>query len=79
MRRALTTVIIVLAATGGGVAAVAVTGTTPQLGLDLQGGLSVVLAPKGDQKDVGDKLNKALDIVRNRVDALGVAEPEISK
>lgn len=79
MRRALLSVILVFVATGGGLAAVAVTGTTPQLGLDLQGGLSVVLAPKGDQRGVGDKLEKAVDIVRSRVDALGVAEPEISR
>lgn len=79
MRRALVTVILVFVLTGGGLAAVALTGTTPQLGLDLQGGLSVVLAPKGDQEGVGDKLDKAVDIVRSRVDALGVAEPEISR
>lgn len=79
MRRALVTVIVVFVATGASLAAVAVTGTTPQLGLDLQGGLSVVLAPRGEQEDVGDKLDKALDIVRSRVDALGVAEPEISR
>jgi preprotein translocase subunit SecD len=53
------------------------TDTTPQLGLDLQGGVSVVLAPK--EKAKPDALTKAVDIIRNRVDSLGVAEPEISR
>src|SRR6478609_2372732 len=50
----------------------------PVLGLDLQGGISVVLAPVGQVKSQAS-LNKAVDIIRNRVDALGVAEPEISR
>jgi preprotein translocase subunit SecD len=57
--------------------AVVATNTTPQLGLDLQGGVSVVLAPK--EKVKPDALTKAVDIIRNRVDSLGVAEPEISR
>src|SRR6476619_3625574 len=50
----------------------------PILGLDLQGGISVVLAPVGKVRNEAS-LNKAVDIIRNRVDALGVAEPEISR
>jgi preprotein translocase subunit SecD len=50
----------------------------PVLGLDLQGGISVVLAPVGDVKNEAS-LDKAVDIIRSRVDALGVAEPEISR
>jgi preprotein translocase subunit SecD len=57
--------------------AVLATDTSPQLGLDLQGGVSVVLAPKGKAK--ADALDKAVDIIRSRVDSLGVAEPEISR
>ncbi len=53
-------------------------GNKPILGLDLQGGISVVLAPVGKVKNEAS-LNKAVDIIRNRVDALGVAEPEISR
>ncbi|MGH9164975.1 MAG: protein translocase subunit SecD, partial [Acidimicrobiales bacterium] len=49
----------------------------PQLGLDLQGGASVVLRPKG--KVSGGVLNQSIEIIRNRVDALGVAEPDISR
>ncbi|MDQ3944756.1 MAG: protein translocase subunit SecD [Actinomycetota bacterium] len=50
--------------------------TSPQLGLDLQGGISVVLAPTKEAKT--DALSKAVEIIRNRVDALGVAEPDVS-
>jgi preprotein translocase subunit SecD len=53
-------------------------GKSPILGLDLQGGISVVLAPVGEVKSQAS-LDKAVDIIRNRVDSLGVAEPEISR
>ncbi|MEW6473239.1 MAG: protein translocase subunit SecD [Actinomycetota bacterium] len=59
--------------------AVFVTDTTPQLGLDLQGGISVVLAPKQGAKVESGTLGQAVNIIRNRVDSLGVAEPEISR
>ena len=59
--------------------AVFATHTTPQLGLDLQGGISVVLAPKSGVKVKSDALTQAVSIIRNRVDSLGVAEPEVSR
>lgn len=49
----------------------------PVLGLDLQGGISIVLFPEAGQ-DLS-ALDTAADIIRNRVDALGIAEPEISR
>ena len=52
-------------------------GNTPELGLDLQGGASVVLQPK--EKVPSDTLDQAIEIIRSRVDALGVAEPDISR
>src|SRR6266436_1334588 len=53
-----------------------VLGTRPLPGLDLVGGVSVVLSgPRDTDKDV---MQKALDRIRDRVDALGVAEPDIS-
>jgi preprotein translocase subunit SecD len=55
-----------------------ISGNAPVLGLDLQGGISVVLAPVGEVKNEAS-LDKAVDIIRSRVDALGVAEPEISR
>ena len=52
------------------------TGTRPVLGLDLRGGVQVVLhAPPGTTTDV---MNQALENIRNRVDALGVGEPDLS-
>src|SRR5690349_3618060 len=50
-------------------------GNSPALGLDLQGGASVGLQPKS-KVDSGT-LDTAIQIIRNRVDGLGVAEPEI--
>lgn len=51
-------------------------GLRPQLGLDLVGGVSVILtAPEGTRSDV---LDKTLETIRERVDRLGVAEPDIT-
>ena len=59
----------------GGVIATIVTDTKPQLGLDLQGGASVTLQPVGKADE--EALQVVTDILRNRIDSLGVAEPEI--
>ncbi|HLY93996.1 MAG TPA: protein translocase subunit SecD [Gaiellaceae bacterium] len=53
----------------------------PTLGLDLQGGLEVVLQavpPKGQQL-TADDLQRSIDIMQSRVDKIGVASPEIRK
>ena len=52
-----------------------VAGNHPSLGLDLQGGASVTMTPKGTYDAAA--LNVAVDIIRQRVDSIGVAEPEI--
>ena len=52
-----------------------------KLGLDLQGGVELVLRavpPKGEEV-TEENLDLAVEVIRNRVDALGVAEPEIRK
>ncbi|TMM05651.1 MAG: protein translocase subunit SecD [Actinobacteria bacterium] len=51
------------------------------LGLDLQGGLEVVLEakPAKGQKLDPSALDRSVSIMRQRVDKLGVAEPEIRK
>ena len=59
------------------VIATLLSGNAPLLGLDLQGGISVVLEPVGKVKP--GSLDVAVDIIRSRVDSLGVAEPEISR
>ena len=76
-RATLISLLVIVALAVGGLAATLAAGHTPQLGLDLQGGASVVLTPN---HSVGnDVLNQSIEIIRNRVDALGVAEPDISR
>jgi preprotein translocase subunit SecD len=67
------TLLLVVIALGATFAA----GNEPVLGLDLQGGISVVLAPVGKFK--AGSLDEAVNIIRNRVDSLGVAEPDINR
>lgn len=55
----------------------AVAGWSPLLGLDLQGGIAVTYEATGATDD--ESLDQALDIIRLRVDALGVAEPDITR
>jgi preprotein translocase subunit SecD len=52
----------------------------PQLGLDLQGGTEIILTPQSTngQAITSDELNQAVSIIRQRVDATGVSESEIS-
>src|ERR671924_219918 len=53
----------------------------PTLGLDLQGGLEVVLKavpPKGHTLTSED-LDRSISIMQNRINKLGVSEPEIRK
>lgn len=52
-----------------------IAGNTPSLGLDLQGGISVTQEPVGEYNS--ESLDVAVERIRERVDALGVAEPEI--
>jgi SecD/SecF fusion protein len=51
----------------------------PTLGLDLQGGLSIVLraeAPKGEEI-TDDGMDRAIEVMRGRVDRIGVSEAEL--
>ncbi|WP_431607115.1 protein translocase subunit SecD [Protofrankia symbiont of Coriaria ruscifolia] len=55
---------------------------TPKLGLDLQGGTSVILTPRSTEPGKGvdsGAVNKAVDIIRERVNGLGVAEAEVKR
>ena len=53
----------------------------PTLGLDLQGGLEVTLqaVPPANRPLEESDLDRSVEILRDRVDRLGVAEPEIRK
>lgn len=77
MKRSRISLIIIVLVAILGVLATLVFGWRPLLGLDLQGGASVVLQPT--TKVDSDKLERTIGIIRSRVDGLGVAEPEISR
>jgi preprotein translocase subunit SecD len=62
---------------GGWFTATLLGDSRPTLGLDLQGGVSVVLSPVPGS-DLST-LDTATQIIRNRVDGLGIAEPEVSR
>jgi SecD/SecF fusion protein len=73
-------IVVLVVALVGGVAALAIA-REPKLGLDLQGGLEVVLeaqAPPG-QEVTDEDLDRSISIIRNRIDKIGVAEPELRK
>jgi preprotein translocase subunit SecD len=53
-------------------------GSSPVLGLDLQGGIEVRLQPVGKERPDA-VLDKSVDIIRSRVDGLGVAETEVKR
>src|SRR4051812_16343525 len=63
-------------------ASVVVIATKPtRLGLDLKGGVSLIYQAKPTKQSQvnSDAINRTLDIMRERVDQLGVAEPEIQR
>jgi SecD/SecF fusion protein len=53
----------------------------PKLGLDLQGGLEIVLEakPPPGRELTGEDLDRSVSIIRERIDKLGVSEPEVRK
>ncbi len=70
---------LIILLTAGSIYAVAT--RKPKLGLDIQGGMRVVLRAKTEELRSGkwsaDNLETTAGIIRSRVDALGVAEPVI--
>ncbi|MFM8662895.1 MAG: protein translocase subunit SecD [Acidimicrobiaceae bacterium] len=74
-RRHIVSLFLLIAVVVSGLVANLAAGNTPALGLDLQGGASVTLQPEGDF--VATSLDVAVEIIRARVDSIGVAEPEI--
>ena len=74
-RRLVVSLVGIVLLAGGTFTANIVAGNFPALGLDLQGGASVTMTPIGEVDPAA--LSVAVDIIRQRVDSLGVAEPEI--
>ena len=84
-RRSSLVVVGLLVAALIGVALLAIPGSPihqkPTLGLDLQGGLEVTLqaVPPPNRELTSEDLDRSVEIMRSRVDRLGVTEPEIRK
>jgi len=74
-RRLLASLIGIVAVAVAAIGTTIGTGNSPSLGLDLQGGASITLQPEGSYDAAA--LEVAVEIIRSRVDSIGVAEPEI--
>jgi preprotein translocase subunit SecD len=74
--RRLVASLLVLAASWGGLAFALSMGLRPALGLDLQGGISVILSAPDDA--TSDQMDQVVEVMRRRIESSGVQEPEIS-
>lgn len=78
-RRANRSIYAIVAVAALAVALTFITDKRPLLGLDLKGGLSVVLQPvKGSKNVTEETITQTIEVIRKRIDSLGVSEPEIS-
>ncbi|NAZ76098.1 hypothetical protein GTQ99_11850 [Kineococcus sp. T13] len=80
--RTLVVLVLVVLALFGAVAAGSIWSTarwTPGLALDLEGGTQVVLTPRSTEgaEVPPEQVQRAADIIRQRVDATGLAEAEV--
>jgi len=66
-------------------AGVLLSNSTVNLGLDLQGGISAIYGPvfsegeRPDDERLIEALDETVEVIRTRIDALGVAEPTIAR
>jgi len=77
MRRAVLILAVVLGLAAASLVAISLKPAT--LGLDLQGGVEVVLEgrPTAEAEVTDEAIERAVEVIRSRVDSFGVAEPEI--
>ena len=64
------------------VSALVIVNQPTRLGLDLKGGVQLVYQgePTGQVKSVsGEDIDRSIEIIRQRIDTLGVSEPEVSR
>jgi SecD/SecF fusion protein len=64
------------------VSAIVIANKPTRLGLDLKGGVELVYqgTPTGQVKEVsGQDIERSIEIIRERIDKLGVSEPEVSR
>jgi preprotein translocase subunit SecD len=82
-RQVLVPLIGILVIAGGLLAWSLAAGNSISLGIDLDGGVEVGLVPVEDTDlsaiELDEALDTSLEILRNRVDGLGVAEPDITR
>jgi SecD/SecF fusion protein len=78
-RRNLLVLLLVFGLLAGSLVVIATKPT--RLGLDLKGGVSLIYQAKPTKQSAvnSDAINRTLDIMRERVDQLGVSEPEIQR
>lgn len=76
-RKLILSLVLIMVFAYGTLLATVIGGLRPTLGLDLQGGVSVTQQPKAGTEFNSASLDLAVEKIRDRVDALGVAEPEI--
>lgn len=76
-RKLILSLVLIMVLAYGTLLATVIGGLRPTLGLDLQGGVSVTQQPKAGTEFNSASLDLAVEKIRDRVDALGVAEPEI--
>jgi SecD/SecF fusion protein len=65
-----------------GVSALVIVSKPTKLGLDLKGGVELIYQgkPSGQVKEVtGGDIDRSIEIIRERIDKLGVSEPEVSR
>jgi len=65
-----------------GISALVIVSQPTKLGLDLKGGVELVYqgSPTGQVKSVsGEDIERSINIIRERIDKLGVSEPEVSR
>lgn len=80
MRRAAVVRLVVALLILGGAVAIALT-SSPRLGLDLSGGTQIVLQTSDSETVKADAraTDRTLEVLRGRVDALGVSEPTLAR
>lgn len=83
-RNSLVTSLVIILLVVAGIVASIVAGARPQLGLDLQGGISAIYSPRFEEgeeppDDLEAVLDETISVIRQRIDSLGVAEPDISR
>jgi SecD/SecF fusion protein len=64
------------------ISALAIANSSTKLGLDLKGGVELVYQgqPTGEVTTVsGEDIERSIEIIRERIDELGVSEPEVSR